>query len=210
MPWAPSYVSATELKDYLRIGDAVDDDELGFAIVAASRAIDHAANRQFGVVAVAEARHYTARWDRFGRRYVVDIDDLMSTSGLAVAADDDDDGLYDDATWTLDAEAGFFLVPRNAPDQGRPWTSIVWRSDADAPPTTLDAIQVTALYGWSAVPDAIKQATLLQASRFFSRRNAPFGVAGSPDMGSELRLLAKVDPDVAVVLRPYERWWGAA
>lgn len=59
------------------------------------------------------------------------------------------------------------------------------------------------------VPDSIKLACLLQASRFFIRREAPFGIAGSPEAGSELRLLAKVDPDVEVILGPYRSWWGA-
>jgi hypothetical protein len=59
------------------------------------------------------------------------------------------------------------------------------------------------------VPSAVKQACLIQASRFFTRRYAPFGVAGSPESGSEMRLLAKVDPDVAVILGPYVTWWGA-
>ena len=39
-----------------------------------------------------------------------------------------------------------------------------------------------------------------EASRWFARRNSPYGIAGSPEMGSELRLLAKLDPDVAVML----------
>lgn len=59
------------------------------------------------------------------------------------------------------------------------------------------------------IPSAVKQACLIQASRFFTRRYAPFGVAGSPDSGSEIRLLAKVDVDVAVILGPYITWWGA-
>jgi len=46
-----------------------------------------------------------------------------------------------------------------------------------------------------------KVATVLQANRLLKRRHAPFGVAGSPELGSELRLLARVDPDVAVSLR---------
>jgi hypothetical protein len=70
-------------------------------------------------------------------------------------------------------------------------------------------VQVTATWGWTAVPATIKKATLLQASRFYKRRDAPFGVAGSPDMGSEMRLLAKVDPDVEVMLGDYRRKWGA-
>lgn len=57
-------------------------------------------------------------------------------------------------------------------------------------------------------PSPIRQATLLQASRLFVRKNSPYGIAGSPDMGSELRLLAKLDPDVEVLVRPYRlQWW---
>jgi hypothetical protein len=50
------------------------------------------------------------------------------------------------------------------------------------------------------VPPTIKLATQLQASRWLKRRDAPFGIAGSPELGSELRLLAKLDPDVEVLL----------
>ena len=31
-------------------------------------------------------------------------------------------------------------------------------------------------------------------------------LTGSPDMGTETRLLSKVDPDVMVMLRDYRRW----
>jgi hypothetical protein len=55
------------------------------------------------------------------------------------------------------------------------------------------------------VPSAVKLATRLQASRFMARRDSPYGVAGSPDAGSEIRLLSRVDPDVAVALRGFSR-----
>lgn len=209
MPWAPDYATTAELKAYVRVSDAVDDSEIGFALAAASRSIDQFTNRQFGVVAAAEARVYTACWDRHRSRYIVDIDDVMSTTGMAVAADDDDNGVFDDVTWTLNAEDGFYLFPPNAPDVARPWTRIIFRLDADAPPTDENAVQVTALFGWTSVPTAIKQATLLQANRILKRRDAAFGVAGSPEIGSELRLLDRLDPDVAVSIRPYQRWWGS-
>jgi hypothetical protein len=103
------------------------------------------------------------------------------------------------------------LQPVNSAKVGRPWTSLVLDEESITQPTgEADEMTVTALWGWSAVPSAIKQATLLQTNRLFVRRNAPFGVAGSPEMGSELRLLEKVDADVAVVLGPYVRWWSAA
>jgi uncharacterized phiE125 gp8 family phage protein len=198
MAWQPDYVTATELKAYLRISDAVDDAEVGFAVTAASRAVDRHTNRQFGLVAAPEARKYTARWDRDRCRFVVDIDDLMTVTGL-----------------TVTGEAGaidvFAKQPGNADLEARPWTRLVVDPTSTTLPTLKeDAVTVTARYGWTTVPVAVKQAALLQASRFFTRRNAPFGVAGSPELGSELRLLAKVDPDVAVVLGPYQRWWAAA
>ncbi|WP_020385928.1 phage gp6-like head-tail connector protein [Kribbella catacumbae] len=198
MAWAPNYVTDGELKAYLRIGDTVDDAEVGFANAAASRAVDRATNRQFGLVAAAQARKYTARWDKDRARYVIDIDDLMTALGLVVTGEN---GAVD----------VFAKQPSNADLNGVPWTLLVVDPTSTTLPTLKeDAVTVTAQFGWTTVPVAVKQATLLQASRFFTRRQAPFGVAGSPELGSELRLLAKVDPDVAVVLGPYIRWWAAA
>lgn len=198
MAWAPDYATAAELKAYLRISDADDDAQIALAITAASRAVDQYTNRQFGLVAAAEARKYTAFWDRNRCRYVVPIDDLMTQVGLTVAV----------AAGAVDV---FDLKPANSVAVGRPWTELVVAPAAAVKPTiTQDAVTVTAKYGWTTVPDTVKQATLLQASRIFKRRDAPFGVAGSPELGSELRLLAKVDPDVQVALGPYVRWWAAA
>lgn len=198
MAWAPDYVTSTELKAYLRIGDAVDDAEVALAVTAASRAVDRATNRQFGLIAVPEARKYTAYWDTDLCRYVVEIADLMTVTGLTITVE----------AGTVDA---FDLKPANAAVEAFPWTRFVVKPESLVkPPLTEDAVTVTARYGWTTVPAAVKQATLLQAARFFKRRDAPFGVAGSPEAGSELRLLAKVDPDVAVVLGPYQRWWAAA
>ncbi|MEZ5411036.1 MAG: head-tail connector protein [Acidimicrobiales bacterium] len=193
MAWAPDYITASDLKSYLRITDTDDDAELGFAITAASRAIDRAANRQFGVVGAAEERTYESRWDRRRALYVVEIDDLMTVSGLVITDENGDTISTSDIT----------LEPKKAAAEGRPWTQFTISS-------VTSEVVVEAIWGWSAVPTAIKQATLIQSSRLFARRNSPYGIAGSPDLGSELRLLAKVDPDVEVAIGPYRRWWAAA
>jgi uncharacterized phiE125 gp8 family phage protein len=204
MAWAPNYVTTAELRSYLNISDSADDTELDLAIAAASRAVDTDTNRQFGVVGSAEERFYTARWDRKRCRWVVDIDDLMSTSNFD-AQIQDTDGV--DVGQVND----YFLEPRNAAARARPWTQLVVKPDSTYKPTGLaNEVAITALWGWTAVPDTVKQATRLQASRLFARRTSPYGIAGSPDVGSELRLLARVDPDVSVALRSYRRWWGAA
>lgn len=193
MPWSPSYVSVAELASYTRIDDAVDDAELGLAAEAASRAVDEATNRQFGQVAAVEERVYVARPDFDRGCWVADTDDFQTATGLVVEIDGT-------------AVATFVQEPRNAAQKGRPWTRLVFTADSEATPSTAPhEVAVTALWGWTAVPDTVVQATLLQGSRFFTRRQAPFGIAGSPDQGSELRLLARVDADVKVMLGGFTR-----
>ncbi|WP_234820581.1 hypothetical protein [Mycolicibacterium goodii] len=58
------------------------------------------------------------------------------------------------------------------------------------------------------MPPAVKMATLIQASRLYARRHAPFGVAGNPEVG-QLRLLERLDVDLAVSVRPFARIRGA-
>lgn len=198
MAWAPDYATVAELRTYAtRSTDTGDDVQLALAITAASRAVDRHTNRQFGVVDAAEERKFTARWDRRRNRWVIDIDDLMTETGLTIQTD-------------AGAVDSYTLQPVNNEQIGMPWTRVVVDTDSAVTPVgDEDGVTVEASWGWTAVPDPIKQATLLQGSRIFARRNSPYGIAGSPDTGSELRLLARVDPDVAVVLGPYVRWWSA-
>jgi hypothetical protein len=203
MTWAPSYVTPEELAAFVRIGDTDDDEQLELAIGGASRAIDDACRRQFGQDAAPVARHYAARY--VNGRWVADTDDLMTTEGLVVEVDTVGDGTYA-ATVT-----GYVLSPRNAPADGEPWTRVTIPASSGVRPhcAAEDGVRVTARFGWSAVPAPVRQACLLQASRVLARRDSPYGVAGSPEAGTELRLLAKVDPDVAVLLRALRRRWWA-
>ena len=200
MVWAPDYVTAAELKSFLRITDTADDAELALAITTASRAMDRHCHRQFGNVASSEARKYTACWDRRRRRWVVELDDLHDSASLTVENADGD---------AIDV---YTLEPVNAAFKGKPYERLVVDPDSAAKPTS-EAHGVTATspnWGWAAVPVPVEQGTLLQASRFHARRFSPYGVAGSPEQGSELRLLAKLDPDVAVALGGgFVRWWAA-
>lgn len=198
MAWAPSYCETTELRSYRRISDAQEDVELALAIASASRAIDEATGRQFGKTDAVETRTYEAGWsDRLGC-YMVELDDVQTLTGFVVTVS---------AAAVLATD--YRLYPLDADKRGRPWERMAIKT---VTPDTLGCgpgtVQVAATWGWTAVPPTIKDACLLQASRFFADRNAPFGVAGSPDQGSELRLLAKVHPDVDVHLVPYMRQEG--
>lgn len=208
MAWKPDYATTAELKAHLRVTDTDDDTAIADAITAASRAIDHSCGRQFGAEASAVARYYT-----YDRAYVIDgraaipIDDLHTTTDLAIAYDDDGD-----ASWgqTVSTTEDVILWPYNASRDGRPWTHLLMHPSAThLPPWSPNGIRVTGRFGWAAVPNVVKTACLIQAARFFVRRDAAFGVAGSPEVGSELRLLDRLDPDVAVLLGSVRRHWGA-
>lgn len=194
MTWAPDYITSAELKAYKRINDTVDDAQIADAVTAASRAIDNATARQFGKLDTPAEFVYTAEWDRRRCRYVVTIDDLATTTGVVVSVA----GV---------ATTDYTLEPRNAVAKGLVWTQLVFGAGVGS--ALPDDIGIVAPWGWPAVPTAVKQAAKLQGSRFLSRRDSPFGVAGSPSDGSELRLLAMLDPDVKVSIGKYIRRWGA-
>jgi len=195
MAWAPDYTTAARFKAFLRIADTTDDVQIGLAITSASRAIDKACNRQFGVLSSATEWFYTAQWDRHRDCWFVSVDDFATTTGLVVKV-------------KTVATTDYVVEPLQAVAKGRVWTAI--RLGSSTGVADKDAIGVTALWGWPSVPTPVEQACWLQASRFLSRRDSPYGIAGSPADGSELRLLATVDPDVRVSLGHYVRQWAVA
>ena len=195
MAWKPDYVSVEELAEYVmgpNATDLEDSAQMAFAITAASRAVDRYTHRQFGFLASAQERRYTARWNRRRCRWVVSVDDLQDTAGLTV---------------TVDAVAVTYTAePINAVDDGRPYERLVIDEASASKITGLDGeVVASAKWGWTEVPAPVKQATLLQAARLHWRRHAPAGVAGSPETGSEVRLLAKLDPDLCTTLHDFVR-----
>jgi hypothetical protein len=196
--WEPDYVTAAELKAELGISDGVDDTWCASVVTAASRAVDRHCSgdlrRQFGQIDAAAVRYYRVTYRVELDRWVAQIDDLMTTTDLEVL------NLADESL------TGYVLYPRNAAADGRPWTRLRLAEGASYSWPDNDAeIAVTAKWGWSAVPATVKTATMMQAMRFYARRDSPYGVAGSPDLGSELRLLQKVDADVGVMLTGFVR-----
>lgn len=211
MPWAPSYATTTDLRDFVRIDDAADDDQIESALDAASRSIDYACDpredhyRQFGKTDAVEDRFYTVELRGYDApvrgQWVAPTDDIASPLGLVVAVDD--------GTGAFVAVTGTIPLPRNATASGRPCYMISFaRSSMPSPSAVADAVKVTAVWGWPGVPATIREACLIQSSRLLARRDAPFGVAGSAETQSEMRLLAKLDPDVETMIRPYVRKIG--
>ena len=188
MTWKPDYVTVDEVADYLRLGDTLDDVELAVWVTAASRAIDKRTNRQFGQLAAPAARTYRrpASYDVTTGLWLLEIDDVQDVTGMLVGG-------------VVYASAGAVLLPDNAPADGEPWTRLGFTTSPTLP------LVVTARFGWQAVPTQVVAAVKLQCSRWNARRDSPYGVAGSPAEGSELRLLARLDPDVATTLAGLSR-----
>lgn len=190
------YASLSEVKSALRITDNVDDALLEMAVESASRLIDGHAGRQFYSIGTA-IRYFVAQDD-----YVVEIDDLK-TSSVTVKTSGNADGVFD-TTWDAD---DFQLEPLNGILDGIAWPYTRIRAIGDYfwPMSGGEAlVQITGVWGWTAVPIAIKQACIIQSSRIYKRLDSPLGVAGFGEMGA-MRVSTQLDPDVAQLVMPYKR-----
>ena len=217
MAWKPDYVTVLELKSELHMeaGDTADDAQLARWVTSASRAVDDWAHRQFGQTAAPETREYVAEWDPHEGAWFADVDDLGTLAALVVQWV----GATDPIELATPTVAGYKPLERNALQVGMVYerlkiTSGAWSSSPWPRSTTCSGgreLEVTATWGWPAVPVAVKQATMLQAMRLAARRDSPFGIAGSPENGGEIQLRAKLDVDAQTTLgTKYRRdWWAA-
>lgn len=192
-----NYATLAQVKSSLRITDQMDDTLLNAAISAASRWVDGWCGRDFTVASGTSTKDYVPS----GRMEPLIVDDL--TSVVSVKIDEDLDRTFVTTLNTIDYQ----LEPVNGIAFGNayPYTRIRPQEDGYWPTAYGRAtVRVEATYGWPAVPDAVVEATILQASRLFTRLDSPLGIAGFGDMGA-MRVSFKGDPDVAMLLSPYRR-----
>lgn len=190
------YTTLALLKTSLAIADSSKDAALEASINSASRAIDGFTGRFFyadGTVGIPVIRYFTPRSD-----ILVFTDDFVSISEVAI-----DNALA--RTWsTVWSTADYMVEPINNPRQGKPYDRIIAVGRYIFPAKYPQSVRMTGIWGFSAVPDVVAQACLIQASRIFNRALSPFGIAGSADLGT-VRLSARLDPDVQVLLAPLVR-----
>lgn len=172
--------------------DGPRDADIEKVIQASSRKIDKHCGRSFYSDTADGTKYYTAP-----SSYRVYVDDLQTVTALYT--DDDGDGTYENTWQTTD----YHLLPLNSP-MGWPYTYIEVKPEGDFTfPRNLRAgVKLVALFGWSAVPDEVREACLITANRLWQRRNAPFGVAGANEFGAPV-ILTKLDPDVIELLAPF-------
>ena len=196
------YATRNQVKAALRIGtaDTIDDDLIDNCVGAASRLIDGYCNRRFWSSGTA-TRVYQAE-DSF----YCSIDDIAGTA-ITLKTSSFADGNFD-VTWSA---SDYQLEPLNGNLDGLTWSYDKIRAVGDYLFPTVNAnygeqalVQVTAVFGWPAVPEPVTQATIIQASRIFKRYDSPLGVAGFGDLGA-IRVSRYLDPDMAQLVEPYRR-----
>jgi hypothetical protein len=176
--------------------DITDDTVIENAIEAVSRLIDGKCSRRFWKNTVDETRYFTAN---YGDLFYTD--DIVSITTLKT---DETGARSYSRTWAV---TDYDLEPYNALLQYpvQPYTSIrVSPMGTLSFPFDRKAVQIVGVFGWPAVPDTINEACLLQSIRLFKRKDAPFGVTGSAEMG-HLIVIPKLDPDVEMLIAPYRR-----
>jgi len=190
-----SYIAAANAE--VSIGLENRADELDAAINAASRAIDAYTGRLFYDTGAATARVYPA--DSYGR---IHVDDFHTTTGLVVATDPGGTGTFG-TTWTT---SDYQLEPLNGVFGGHtgwPYNSIRATGTRTFPVSTEALVQVTASWGWAAVPAEVRQACLIIAHGMFLRNESPFGVAGFSEFGAVR--MTPFDRQAAQMLAPFVR-----
>ena len=196
-----AYCTLAELKASLAITDSVDDTPLEAAITATSRMIDDYTGRFFyrnGTTQSPVARYYTPL-----DPWTMNMDDSVSIT--EVATDDNFNQTWD----TVWATSDYMLEPVNNPQRGWPVNRILAIGRYVWPYYLPQSCRITGIWGWASTPAEVNMATLIQAARLFTRRQSPFGIAGSPDLGT-VRLSAKLDADVETLLRPFKKNNGLA
>jgi hypothetical protein len=140
--------------------------------------------------------------------YEVRIDDIVSVTTLAT--DPAGSALQGDAfpvTWPT---GSWQLTPYNPGQIGEPWpyTKIRAVGGLTFPWVTplilarMDRVQVTGVFGWPAVPQAIRTATLIAAAELFRMKDKP---VGGDVPGEFMVAMVTANPVLGTLMGPYCR-----
>ncbi len=191
------YITTAEFKTRIGMTGSGQDTRIAEHVSAASREIDSICGRRFDADGSATARVFHPL-----NNYDVIIDDALEIT--AVATDTGDDGSYG-TTWT---SSDYQPYPLNGVGPNRqsgwPYTRLCAIENLTFPIHRRPSVQVTAKWGWTAVPDDVKEAAYLIAHRLFYERDVPSGiVAGSIEFGGTG---LREQRSVMKLLKPYMRY----
>lgn len=201
-------IEPEQLKAVLGISysDSIDDARLIAACDAATSMIQAHCDRQFIAETSATTRVFVA-----STPWIVEVDDISTTTDLVVKTDEDDDGVFE-TTW---ASTDYQLEPLNGRLSGQAWPYTKLRA-VESREWPLEygrsMVQITARWGWATsdatvvdyLPAAVTQAAEIQATSLFKSTDAPLGIAGFGDIGV-MRLRQAMHPVAMALLMPFRR-----
>ena len=193
------YASLFEFREYVSEDPSQNDHDTGLlsALEAATGAVDNYCGLppgRFLLDEAATARTYYARGT-----WPLTIDPIGDVSTAVVAT-----GAGDGTFGTTLAPTAYVFEPLNALADGEAVTRIrlnggTWPSSPYGTPQ----VEVTAQWGWPAVPSPVKQATLQVAGELWFRRNAPAGFVQTVEFGP-IRLSKDAVASVSALLDRYQ------
>lgn len=196
------YATLAQLQRRLGMTGSQDAGLLEEAIESASREIDKHCGRRFYKDTNATARVYDIGTPGIRDTCLAAVEDFWDAASLIVKTDTTGDGTYA-TTWSA---TDYQLRPLNGivdGESGWPYYEIhaignqrfpCWGWQRPAP------LQVTAKWGWAAVPAPVYQACLIIAQANYKLKDASFGSVGIADLG--VVTVTQV-PAAAKKLKPY-------
>jgi hypothetical protein len=195
---ADLYVTVGELRRELgaRPGQ-LDDGLLLKACRSASRSVDLHCHQRFWLDPVPVARLFRAEWP-----WELDTPPIGAATAV-VTTDDQGSGTFGGA-WT--AGVDYQLEPLNAPADGGAWrySRIVAVGSLRFPTlpwTHRPGVSILTRWGWSMIPETVREASTLLAMRLYRRKDTPLGFEGFQDFG--VARITRTDPDIAVMLSQF-------
>ena len=180
-----------------------NDTRLEAAVAAASRQIDgHCARRYWQDSSVVTREYFP------DDPYTCWVDDISTLTGLIVKIDPSDTGTF---STTLTITTHYIVLPTNAADMvpARPWEKVrIVNPDGGTFPMSgsgRPGVQITAKFGWPAVPDDVAKACLIQATQLYKASDAVFGGLSFGDAGF-MRVRGALNPMAEGLLEPYVRY----
>lgn len=179
-----NYITTEQVKTWMSLQGSEYDSIVDDVCAAISRDIEDYCHRQFNKEDTPSARVYVPL-----SPHQVLTDDFHTSTGLIVKVDQDDDGVFETTLTSGDYE----LRPLNGVRNGRtgyPFWEIRLRSSASARfcGSRSATVEVTAAWGWAAVPDNVFQAAKQLASDTFQSKDSRMGLAGTDQFGTVIRV----------------------
>lgn len=201
MPVVNGYCTEAELRTWMQDSGAIlPATVLQDCINAASRGIDsYCGNRQFWADAAPTVRRY-----KVSESDVAWVDDISDASSITVKTDPDGDNSFS----TVWAASDYELSPYNVDAESSvPYAYYRIHSMGNRFFPVNDfrrTLEVTAKFGWSAVPAQVKQACLMKSNMLALRKDSPYGIAGFSEFGV-VRINRVEDPEIIRLLAPFVR-----